>query len=144
MHTALVFLEWSSRARLGRQMLSPRWPWIVPGVPCAGALVCACAGAVCGRGGVRLCGCGCVRARAARVRVRVRVLACVRSCARFVVACVFVCVCVCACVCVCVAVRLCVCAGRRDDPPRLGRALLLPTGMLYVFTVGLRLGRQRI
>ena len=101
---------------------------------CAGAGVCACAGAGAG---------ACARARAALVRVRVRVLACVSSCARFVVACVFACLCVCACVCVCVAVRLCVCACRRDDPPRLGRALL-PMGVLYIFTVGLRLGRQRI
>ena len=106
---------------------------------CAGARVCACAGAGAGAGA-----CARARARAALVRVRVRVLACVRSCARLVVACVFVFVCVCACVCVRVAVLVCVCAGRRDDPPRLGRALLLPTGMLYVFTVGLRLGRQRI
>ena len=41
-------------------------------------------------------------------------------------------------------VRVCVGASRRDDPPRLGRALLGHAGMLYMFTVGLGLGRQRI
>ena len=46
--------------------------------------------------------------------------------------------------CVRVRVRVCVGAGRRDDPPRLGRALLGHAGMLYTFTVGLGLGRQRI
>ena len=35
-------------------------------------------------------------------------------------------------------------AGRRDDPPRLGRALLGHAGVLYTFTVGLGLGRQRM
>ena len=78
----------------------------------------------------------CVDVRAFRVRVRVRVRV-VR---------------VCACLCVCVAVRMrvrvrvlvCVCAGHWDDPLRRGRALLWHAGMLYMFTVGLRLGRQRM
>ena len=89
-----------SRARLGRQMLSPQWPWIVPGfrvrarwcalvrARCAGAGVCACA-----RARARS------RARVALVRALVRVPACVRSCSRFVVACVCVCACACAWLC---------------------------------------------
>ena len=41
-------------------------------------------------------------------------------------------------------VHMCVCVGaaRRDDPPRC--ALLWQAGVLYMFTVGLELGRQRI
>ena len=58
--------------------------------------------------------------------------------------CVGVCGCVCGCVCVCVRVHVCVGAGRRDDPPKLGRALLGHAGMFCTFTVGLGLGRQRI
>ena len=110
-HTIWALLGWSSGARLGRQMLSPQWPWIVPGVPCAGAWVCPCACAVCRCVGVRLCvcgcGCGCVRVRvvcgrvcvslpracSCACRVRARVLVRVRCCAR---AHVRVCVCVCA------------------------------------------------
>ena len=46
--------------------------------------------------------------------------------------------------CACVRVRMCVGASRRDDPPRLGCALLGHAGMLYTFMVGLGLGRQRI
>ena len=48
------------------------------------------------------------------------------------------------CVCLCVRMRVCVGANRRDDPPRLGRALLGHAGMFYTFTVGLVLGRQCI
>ena len=44
----------------------------------------------------------------------------------------------------CVRVRVCVGASRRDDPPRLGRALLGHAGVLYTFTVELRLGQQGI
>ena len=55
-----------------------------------------------------------------------------------------VCLCVCVAACACVCVRVCVGAGRRDDPPRLGRALLGHAGMLCTFTLGLGLGRQRI
>ena len=57
-----------------------------------------------------------------------------------VCACVLACVRVCVCVCLCVRVRVCVGAGRRDDPPRLGRALVGHAGMLYTFTVGLGFG----
>ena len=39
---------------------------------------------------------------------------------------------------------VCVGASRRDDSPRLGRALLGHAGMLFMFTVGLGLGWQRI
>ena len=51
----------------------------------------------------------------------------------------FVCVCVCVCVHVRVRVRVRVClrARRRDDPPRLSRALLWHADMLHTFTVGL-------
>ena len=113
-------------------------------------------GSVCGRVGVRLCVRG-VRARGCalvRVRVSVRVRALRLS--------GFVCVCLRervrarvswsrACSCACECARACACAwpcGSACAPAigtiHLGWALLLPTGMLYVFTVGLRLGRQRI
>ena len=39
-------------------------------------------------------------------------------------------------VCVCPRMRVCVGAGRRGDPPRLGRALLGHAGVLYMFTAG--------
>ena len=51
---------------------------------------------------------------------------------------------VCVCACTCARVHVCVGAGRQDDPPRLGRAILWHAGVLYMFTVGLGLGRQRI
>ena len=81
-----------------------------------------------------------------RVWVRARVLAHVRG------ACVCVCAVACACLCAgvrgrarvraCACVCVCVGAGRRDDPLR--RALLWQAGVLYMFMVGLGLGRQRI
>ena len=43
-----------------------------------------------------------------------------------------------------VRVRACVGASRRDDPPRLGRALFGHAGMLCTSTVRLGLGRPRI
>ena len=55
-----------------------------------------------------------------------------------------VCLCVCVCVCVRVRVRVCVGAGRREEPPRLGRAVFGHAGVLYTFTVGLGLGRQGV
>ena len=58
----------------------------------------------------------CVRERVrVRVRGRVWVHVCVRVRVRARV---------CVGACACVRVRVCVGAGRRDDPPRLGRALL--------------------
>ena len=140
MPTAWVFLDWSLPGSFGkteavaadclggssRVRVRVRAPVRARGRVCVCSFACACA---CARASVR-----------ARVRVRVRGRACVRVRVR---ACA--CVCARACACARVRVRVCVGASRRDDPPRLGRALLGHAGMLNTFTtVGLGLGRQRI